>query len=161
MKKDPVQNGFVTVEAALLFPFIICVILAVIYFSFYMFGKVCVVCDSDRVLLREERIYRDTGRIDNISFYGDARRALTGYPLASCVVSRCYSDYGEMVLEYVFNADLLGSVLTDELSELFDGVKEIRQHKADDRITKARYIAVGKNVYTKIKGYARGWRNGS
>ena len=151
-------NAYVTVEASFVFPFIICMIMAIIRFSFYMYGKVSVMCDSDRLLLKEERVYRDTGKIDNTRFYGEARDTLTGYPLASCIVSRCYGDYGEMVLEYVFNADLVGSIVPDSLAGIMKAGPKVRKAKADDRIEKARYISVGKSIFTRVKGYSIGWR---
>ncbi|MCR5521625.1 MAG: hypothetical protein K6F44_06930 [Lachnospiraceae bacterium] len=160
-KVDPEQNAYVTVEAAFVFPFVICVIMAVIWLAFFMSGRIGAMCDSDRLLLQEERIYRDTGQINNTDFYRAARKTLAGYPLTSCMVSRCYGDYGEMVVEYVFGASLPGNAVTKELFTVFSGEKKLKRLKADNRITKARYIAVGKSIYTKVRGYARGWKNGS
>lgn len=160
-KKPGIENGFMTVEAAFVFPFVICVIMAVIWLSFYMFGKVSVKCDTDRLILKGERIYRDYGKLNNSQFYGEARETLNGYPLSSCIVSRCYGDYGDVVIEYVFNADTFGSIVPEELSEILGSDPCVRQGKADKRIDYARYLAVGKSIFTKIKGYATGWRNGN
>ncbi|MCR5431892.1 MAG: pilus assembly protein [Lachnospiraceae bacterium] len=155
------RNGFVTIEAAFIFPFVIGLIIAMIWLSFYMYAKISALCECDRLLLQEERVYRDTGETDNIGFYRKARNTLTGYPLAACSVSRCYGDYGELVVEYVLGAAADGGIIPEKLSEILLGEKKIRSLKADNRLTKARYFAVGKSIYTKVKGYARGWRNGS
>lgn len=154
------MKGIVTVEAAFVFPFVICVIMAVIWLTFFMFGKVGAMCDCDRLLLEEERVYRDTGHTDNVTFFGNARRELTGYPLTSCIVSRCYGEYGELLVEYVLESDTVGSVVPDGLSKALSGDPVVRKIQADNRIDRARYISVGKSIYTKVKGYARGWRNG-
>lgn len=159
-KNEEPVNAYVTVEAAFVFPFVICTIMAVILFSFYMFGNVSAMCDADKLLLEEERVYRDTGRIDNLTLYRDARETLKGYPFSSCIVSRCYSDYGDTVIEYKLGVDTPGNIISEELLNLMSGKAKIRQAKADNRIDRARYIAVGKSIYTRVKGYAKGWGNG-
>lgn len=150
MKKEISENGYLTVEAAFIFPFVILVMIAVILFSFYMYGKTGALCDCDRVLLEEERIRRNTGVIDNELFYANARKEIGGYPLCSCIVSRCYGAYSDMTVEYVLEADLL--------TGLVKGKKVKRDLGADNRIENARYIAVGKSIFTRVRGYARGWR---
>ncbi len=154
------MKGIVTVEAAFVFPFIICVIMAVIWLTFFMFGKVGAMCDCDRLLLGEERNYRDTGNTDNPAFFGDARKELSGYPLANCTVSRCYGEYGELTVEYVLESDTVAGLVPDGLKKAITGDPTVRKIKADNRIVYARYISVGKSIYTRVKGYARGWRNG-
>ncbi|MCR5830061.1 MAG: hypothetical protein K6F93_06940 [Lachnospiraceae bacterium] len=158
MKDERLKNAYMSVEAAFVFPIVICLVLAVICLSFYMFGRVSITCDSDRLLLEEERDYRDTGETDNVRFYDSARKRLTGYPLCNSVVSRCYGDYGDMVVEYRIAADIVENFMPGEIVETMTGKPTVRHIKADNRIEKARYLSVGKSVYTKVKGYATGWR---
>jgi len=158
MKEEKSKNGYMSVEAAFVFPLIIVMIIAVICLAFYMYGKVSIMCDSDRLLLSEERNYRDIGRTDNIAFFGTARKTLAGYPLCDSTVSRCYGDYGNMVIEYKIRAVPIGNFLPWEVEKTMVGKPTIRQITADDRIDKARYLSVGKSLFTKVKGYATGWR---
>jgi len=153
------KNAYLTVEAAFIFPLIIGITMALLFLTFFLSANVRAKCEIDRIILEQERLNRD-GEGTNTGFFRKVSDSLDGYLLVNTAVSKCFCTYGNYEVECFLSRGAKKESLpgADFLSNIMR-TRIVRTHKSDSRVENARYLAVGKSVYTKVKGYATGWRN--
>lgn len=140
-----------TIEAALIFPFMIFIICAMLWLSFYMYDTVAFTCDSDRYLSALENEMRDgsdTTGVESGDYIG-------GYFLVGCRMQDVSGDGRTLKVCGDLSMDFTDSAVPQFLRPTFGEYSLERTRLMDNRVSYARFISVGKSVYTKIKGYAK------
>lgn len=140
-----------TIEAALIFPFMIFIICAMLWLSFYMYDTVAFTCDCDRYLSALENEMRDGSDTTGVEL-GDY---IGGYFLVGCRMQDVSGDGRTLKVCGDLSMDFTDSAVPQFLRPTFGEYSLERTRLMDNRVSYARFISVGKSVYTKVKGYAK------
>lgn len=141
------MKGSMTVEAALIIPFIFCIVMALLWLNFFMYDEVAFRCDEDRYLCAYENAIRD-GTGEEV----DARDYLTGYFLAGTqIVEEPEADEDTLTLKAELHMDFAGSYVPVFLRDLFGATDGERKRAVDKRVEYARYIRAARKLVADIK----------
>lgn len=136
-----------TIEAALIFPFMIFIICAMLWLSFYMYDTVAFTCDCDRYLCALER---EGGRDEETTAVEEADY-IGGYFLVGCSTREVESSGRTLTFKGDLSMDFTDSAVPQFLRPTFGEYSLQRTRLMDNRVSYARLISVGKKVYTEVK----------